>query len=670
MATSANGHEPIPLDIDDGTGLRVVYGEFLRQEKFTRDLFEGYDKIRILTYTASLKTVIGMLDEHSFDEFECVFGFVGTLGKFSEIIAVQQFVKEGSHAAIMGLQDERHVRILEQIHSGRASFRVLRKGISHTKLYLLSSSTDDRRRVVTGSANLSEQAFSGNQAEEIVVFDNQDDAWEYYNKKFNQIRDSASDEIPLPEERIKTAKIDFSDVPVLNEPVRVVVAPPTDTEERESIVDHVERVQEVAKFLEPRIASVLPSMRNGKQTITPKHLQAVKEMRLVKSADEADHKWFSIDRAERTAELTGDPFPLEWDGECVKTDAQLILEYFKNYEDAFEFKSDVPGLQSDYFKLMSWLYFSPFMCDMRSLAQAKGKDVIRYPSFAIVHGKSNCGKTSLIETLMMSMFGEKYERVNLKFTTTQLRSIQQAYRRFPVVLDDVGKKPFNEHRPDVIKNEMPLPVLEYPGFILSMNKDNDSFRDEVVKRSFMVYTTAALPNHDEELRISFSDRIKEIRELLTGHLYRRYLQEVMGRLEREQLPGDWLALSSGVLSSIILDSMDQQQPDWCRETTYLEYAATKYNRIRARLRNLLSESARGATLGGSTTEAWNIEGDRIVVLEETNSFGRRPFRWDAVPDYLIDENACVGGKTVLYAESLEDFIEQDLRYTRPWWKPW
>ena len=63
-------------------------------------------------------------------------------------------------------------------------------------------------------------------------------------------------------------------------------------------------------------------------------------------------------------------------------------------------------MQRDYFILWSWFYFSPFICDMRSRALLLGEDVVRYPSFAIVFGKSNCGKTTLVDTLMTSMFGK------------------------------------------------------------------------------------------------------------------------------------------------------------------------------------------------------------------------------------------------------------------------
>ena len=77
-------------------------------------------------------------------------------------------------AAIMGLKDEGHSHILSEVRLGRARFRVLRQSIAHAKLYLLEDSASGRTRVIIGSANLSERAFSWLQPETLVKFD--DDA--------------------------------------------------------------------------------------------------------------------------------------------------------------------------------------------------------------------------------------------------------------------------------------------------------------------------------------------------------------------------------------------------------------------------------------------------------------------------------------------------------------
>ncbi len=655
------------LDLDDGVGLRVVSAQFLDEQKFNWDLFNGYDSLRVLTYSASIKAIVRMLDTYSFTSFECVFGYESILHDIKDILSFQKVVVGDTRAAIMGLKDERHIHILEKVQMGQAQFRVLRKYIAHAKLYLLSN-INGHTRVIIGSANLSERAFSGNQPETLVKFDDDEKAWHHYNRMFDEIRNSASDEIPLPKDRISKAEIEISETPVMADASTTLVIEAPSAEETEVTAPiQVSRIEKVVAAIGPRISAAIPAMRNGTQRITPEIKRVISRISLVKSAEEADTRYLSFDRTNRSAMLSGEPFPLEWNADSVRVDATLLLDYFKNYEGAFE--GNVARLQQDYFSLMAWLYFSPFICDTRSLALLQDSDVIRYPSFAIIFGKSNCGKTSLVDTLMTSMFGYAHTVDKRNFTTSNLRGLQQGYKRFPVVFDDIGRRAFNNHGRDMIKDEMQPPVTEYPGFILSMNAEPQSFSDEVVKRSMMIYTTTALPPHNEELRQRLQGKIQEMRRGLTGHLYRRYLAETMDRIDDERLPDDWLALSSGVLSSIISDAIGGSSPHWCRTITWFDYAEKRYDRVKARLDNLLRASAH-AKNEGEVPNGWKIEGDKVIVWEQRDAFGRRGFDWEDVPSTLIDEEAGGGGRTVLHRASLEEFLGRGLRQLRRWWTLW
>ena len=655
------------LNLDDGSGLRVVNARFVSERQFDWSLFEGYDQLRVLTYSASVNAIVRMLDNYSFNSFECVFGYEGTLRDIKNILAFQKVVVGDTRAAIMGLKDDRHVHILKKVHEGQARFRVLRKAIAHAKIYLLSNA-NGRNRVIVGSANLSEQAFSGRQSETLVFFDDDEEAWAHYNRMYQTIRDSASDEIKLPEDRITKAEIEIPDTPVLSDiSGTLIIEAPKPAESHTTMPVQIQRVEKVAAVLAPRLSAAAPAISNGIQRITPKVKREISRIKLVKSAEEADNRYFSIDRTNRTASLSGELFPLEWDPRLVERDAKLILEYFQSYEGAFE--GDVSRLQRDYFILASWLYFSPFICDMRSLALLQDSDVIRYPSFAIVFGKSNCGKTTLVDTLMTSMFGIAHTLDKRSFTTSQLRGLQYGYKRFPVVFDDIGRNAFNRHGRDMIKNELHPDTEEHPGFILSMNAEPQSFPDEIVKRSLMIYTTTALPAHNEELRQQLQGRIQELRRTLTGHLYRRYLTEVMALFDKDRLPPDWLALSSGVISAILAESITGTPPKWLNSVTWLSYAEKRYDRVKARLKNLLRKSAY-AKGEGETPNGWTADGDRIIVWEPRDAFGRRGFDWDDVPSTLIDEDASSGGRTVLNRKSLEEFLGTRLSPERPWWKVW
>jgi hypothetical protein len=655
------------LGIDDGAGLRVVGARFLSESKFSWDFFKGYDTLRVLTYSASVDAIVRMLDRFSFTTFECVFGYQGVLRDIKDVLSFQKVVVGDTRAAIMGLKDDRHAHILDRVHQGRARFFVLRKYVAHAKLFLLSNA-DGGKRVIVGSANLSERAFSGKQPETLVAFDNDERAWQHYNRMFDRLRDDAADEIPIPEGRIVKAEIEIPDTPAISNPsTTLIIDTPSAEEVQVSAPVQILRVERVAAALAPSISAAIPSIRSGKQRITPEIKKEITRIRLVKTAAEADSRYFTLDRVNRTASLSGQRFDLQWDEGSVAIDAALILQYFGNYEGAFE--GNVPRLQRDYFTLMAWLYFSPFMCDMRSLALLRDSDVIRFPSFAIIFGKSNCGKTCLIDTLMTSMFGFVPSIEKQSFTATQLRGLQQAYRRLPVVFDDIGRRAFMTHGRDIIKDEMQPPVHEYPGFVLSMNAEPQSFPDEVVKRSLMIYTTTALPPHNEELRQRLQGKIQEMRHGLTGHLYRRYLVEVLNRIDNERLPDDWLAVSSGVLSRIISDATDSRPLGWCQPLTWLGYAEKRYDRVKARLDNLLRPGAY-ARKEGEVPNGWKIEGKKIIVWEQRDAFGRPGFEWDDVPSTLIDEESSGRGRTVLQKASTEQFLGHGLHGLRNWWIPW
>ena len=293
-----------------GPGYGWPYARFLDEKKFDWNLFEGYDQLRVLTYSASVKAIVRMLDEFTFKSFECVFGYEGTLREIKTILAFQKVVVGDTRSAIMGLKDERHVHILEKVHTGQAHFRVIRKAIAHAKLYLLSSESG-RNRVIVGSANLSTPAFSGRQPETLVAFDDDEAAWSHYNRMYDAIRNSASDEIPLPEERITTAEIEVSDTPVISDiSGSLIIEAPTSEESQVSAPVQIERIEKVAAVLGPKISAAAPAFRNGKQTITPEIKREISRIRLVKSAEEADNRYLSIDRTNRMALLSGGVVPL------------------------------------------------------------------------------------------------------------------------------------------------------------------------------------------------------------------------------------------------------------------------------------------------------------------------------------------------------------------------
>ena len=545
-----------------------------------------------------------------------------------------------------------------------------------TKLYLLENTESGKTRAIIGSANLSETAFGGRQSETLVRFDDDKHAWDHYLGMYESIRDQASDEIPLPSERVEKAEIKLQEVPVLDPTDHsTLVIDTAETEQQPGNVVHIniptqiERIEKMKAAIPPVVANIIPPPRNGKQQITRKlRRQIVKEysrIRVVQTEEEADHRELSIDRDAKTVSLFGEPFSLKSDPAAARRDANLLVEFFGNYDGTFEGGMGVERLQRDYFILWSWLYFSPFMCDMRTLAGHDG-DIFRFPSFAIVYGKPSCGKSSLIDTLMTSMFGKAYNIDKRGFTKGRLRDIQYAYKRFPAVFDDIGKPAIRNHGEDIIKDENPPLVAEYPCFVLSMNQELKAFTDQIVKRSLMIYTTTALPSYKESLRHELHLKIQEVRRGLSTHFYREYLKRILVRLDEVPKPGDWLEFSSTVLSGVIADLLDGSSPKWCAPIKWNEYADKRHERVKAQVEHLLRPTTRMKKEGGLPT-GWILEGDKVIVIEQTDTFGRREFDWENVPSTLIDDNASVGGRTVLNRPELEEFLGAQLNRRRNGW---
>ena len=664
-------NEPIQnrLDFNDAQsaaeqGLKVVRAQFDGVEPFSWNMFDGFDRIRVLTYSVSTPMIVRMLDRFSFRHFECVFGYEGGLGRFADVVAFQQFLINQVRDSALQLEDERQRLIFERIQDGKAQFYVVKHQIAHAKLYLLETDNEARFRVIVGSANLSERAFGGKQPETLIVFDDDPRAWEHYSREYDAIKETASDRIDVPVD-LRSAEISFVETPVLQDPGLTVFQTPA--VEDLTLPQVVHKVEELAVPID-RVVSPQVPRENGRYLVTPAVKAEIKRMRWQKGQQENDETRptsLTIHQESRQVSLSGAHMPLETDAEGLRQSAEAIVEYFNNYE--LGFVGDVPRLQRDYFTFMSWLYISPFICDLRTCAVVRGGNVFHYPSFAIIYGKSNCGKTSLVDTLISSMFGHPSTVQKDNFTRRTLRGLQQNYKRFPVVFDDISRRRFTDHGLDIVKDENLPPVKEHPCFVLSMNAEPQSFPDEVVKRCLMIYTNTSLPTHKHALADRLHTSVEDIRSRLTTDLYRQYLATVMDSLDTTPEAEDILKLSSGTICSLLDEYMEGPLPEWCRPVSWEQYADRRYERPARRLAALLAPENYRRNVGEGE-QGWTLQEDTVVVWEKADAFGRTSIKGE-IPDFLYDDTSSVGDTFVLWREQSEEFL--GTKIVRPGFKwPW
>ena len=661
---STNGQVGLRLTDSDSLTrrerLNTVYAKATDVGEFDRDeLFGGFTKIKALTYTSSIPMIVSLVDDFEFDQFECVFGHGGILSRGADaILSFQSVVDEKLNRGFVGvggIADERLQALYERNAQGSVRFFVVKDAIAHAKIYLLESKS--RTRVIVGSANLSETAFSGRQAETLVVFDDDDVAWSHYTAQYEAVKDMSSSEVPLRQKPLVADIAPIQETPALQgitEPGDQVelYVPPENNGEREfgahQVLSQVQRVISVRK-------SSMTGVKPDKNDRVKINHETRREMIRISTANKKvgeNPLWLSFD-GESFIYSDGE-FDLRPDIEQVREDVAAWIEFFDNYNNGFA--GDVPRLQQDYFTFMCWFYFAPLMCDIRNIAIRRNQYSFDTPIFAVLYGESNCGKSVLLQTLMESMFGSfKFVETQF-FTKTNLRGLQTEFKRFPIVFDDVGRERFNRHAGEAVKDEN-IPAAEYPCFALSMNADTKNFQPEIVKRCLMVYTRTSLPGNDTVARRELKRSVTNISERMSTSLYREYLRRVLDRLDAmdddAKQSVDVLELSSAVLCELIEEfkPTDSRLPPWCKSISLDDYQTRAWERPKMIMRNMLNRD-NYTTDRRPSAGRWTLSGDLLIY--GVPIMGSRQIR-DDIPAWILEETATVTGQLALKSAAVEAF---------------
>ena len=674
MDTQQNFAFDDPYSRTQSDALEVVYACAQRSERFNREsLFGGFSAMRALTYTPSIPMILGLLRDFNYEDFECIFGHGGILSRdAADLLAFQTIVDEKLNKGfigVKGLSEERRKILYDRATKEKARFYVVKDTIAHAKIYLLEG--DELQRVIVGSANLSETAFSGRQAETLIVFDNDEAAWEHYCRQYNAVRDIASSRVPVREKFIPAELMPIEETPVLkevensSEGISIYVPSEQKSELDVSVPQVLSQVERIKPVRRQALADIR-SDRKGNIKFTPNIIKQMTRIITSRHENEGPKTYLSYNGGAFT--LSGNGMSLDADLSQVCSDVGAWLEFFGNYENGFV--GDIPRLQRDYFTFMCWFYFSPLMCDLRNAALRQNRFSFDQPMFAVLYGQSNCGKSSLIETLMASMFSHPKIVETQSFTRSNLRGLQEAYKRFPVVFDDVTRERFSRHAPEIIKDEA-IHYSEYPCFALSMNADARSFLPEIVKRCLMIYTRTSLPGDNPTARRILQRSVASIRDRLTTALYRSYLQHILAEMDAlreskgpEGYDVDALELSSTVLCRIFKENLPPgtKMPDWCSPMTLSEYQGRAFERPRLVLNSLL-HSDKFSRERKPAAGSWTISGDMVIVAVDVMASSRTK---SDIPDWILDDTASVSDQIVLKLNLLEEFLGKRIRRRHRW----
>lgn len=593
-----------PLEAESAA-LDLVFARWAGHRRTNwRGLFEGYHRLRVLTYSAGVGMILELTDR--FKDVEIVFGSERVLSRrFAAMVNLTGFaqyydLKEAlvdnrclSEALAEHLGNA-HAALLPRVADGSLRFRLLRGAPSHEKLYLLEAPCG-ATRVIAGSANLSTAAFTGDQRETVLVFDDDGEAFAHYAASYERDWAQAAPVEAAQIERARHSGLRLEDAPLVRHVLdRGIVVQEDAAAPREARSGAWSREALTQAEREGRrLAAVeLPRDRRGRTLFNAdtlkRMLAQVRNQPLQPEAGDRPPR-VALDLDVPDMHLEGRNLLTPSNPERAAADANLLVDYYAGFEE--HFRGDVLGAIHAYWALMVWLYASPFVSFLRRAAVLNNRIVYLYPHAAVVYGKSGAGKSQFIKTVQLSMYGLFRPVAAAEFTRTMFRGLRTQAGVFPIVVDDIQQRRFTDHAVEVIKDdfycEAPAPVV-----ILSANQDLKSIDTEIAKRCVVCHLDVSVPP-----KAAFADnRVRRVQENLGTDLYRSYVLRMLPRVRalRAALNDpastgtevDLLHIASRELVDCFSDHLGAAPP-WARRLDIGDYVDVSQHKIQQKILDLL-----------------------------------------------------------------------------------
>ena len=578
------------------------------------ELFEGFSTLKAITFSSGINFVGKLID--MFEESEIIFGCENVMSfTFQEIMAFQSKLIDKIRNSKGNVKD----KILAKIDSGKAHFYVAKAQLSHEKIYLLSAG-DGRKRVIMGSANMSFNAFSGRQRENICYVDG-DEAYDWYLDVFNNLKDGSTSEISHKALVLSNIEENIEMLPISEEI----------TVKKALVIEPVAELSEDVKFildthnLANTLTPMMPNIdKKGKiYRISPEHIYKLKrriEDDTTKTKEQrSEYPQLVINAFESSAELNGNQLDLNPSKEEIEKDVKLFVKYMEGYNN---FHGEYRDMQYRYFEFANWFFCSPFMATMRDMAARYDLNNLPYPAFGLVYGKSKAGKTSFLETLLKMMIGQKPSIAAHEFTRSSIDALKKTVKGAPIIVDDMVNTRFNQHAIETIKTDnfgIDEHLLHYPAVIISANEDVKAVSSEVIRRTVICKAEAGLTNTE----VMKSNIVKSVQKEIGTAFYREYLRRMFVvlsdlleemKLDDADVAPDILKYSSEIIVDIIKEY--SELPEYIRKLSLEDY---------------FSEQVTGKSVIKAICSAWKTSKRSFKVDSKNNEL-----RYNAAATYEAD----------------------------------
>ena len=355
----------------------VVQADFVAATPMTWvALFSGYNKIRAITFSSGINFVYQLLD--MFEKAEIIFGCEDVISNsIQDILAYQAKLMDKIRKA-GGTKKE---KLLQRVDEGTVRLFVSRNKLSHEKIYLLESD-DGKKRVITGSANMSYNAFGGIQRENIVYMDG-DRAYEWYSEIFENLKETSTDNIARSAIEIADCDENIDALPIVktaNTKKMLVIETVTNNSDDVEFILDVKKLSDKIKPIVPKEEKKTKKIILLPDTFTKMRRNIVDDNQREKEL-RAEYPELVIDVFNNAISLNGKTLDLNPSRNEIKADVDLFINYMEGYG---KFHGDYEGMQYRYFEFANWFFCSPFMGTMRDMATRFNQNKLPYPVFGLV----------------------------------------------------------------------------------------------------------------------------------------------------------------------------------------------------------------------------------------------------------------------------------------------
>ena len=568
--------------------LEVVWPAEHRSTLFTVDgVLAGFQTFKALTYTVSLPSILKLLTTQNYEFAEIVFGAEKLVRESNaeKVIALQGAIEDEiarGYIAIGGDSDPRTRQLMAWQAEGKAKFYVVAGGVIHSKLYFLER--PGLRRLLVGSANLSERAFSGRQGEVLMAYDNDPWMWGQMLRKYEAVLSLTTGLQLKPQ--IKQAHLTLvEDLPAGRE------AKSKEAEDGAVTIFHFQdtdmpgdpeyvavRAEDISSTLGEGLREHIKPLPNGAAVLHKGVLQKVNYAAAPKRPDEAS-KLHRLDRAGGRFIYDGRLVERPIDTDGIERDALLLTQFMDKFRE-FGAGSDI--LQRNYYGLWGWLYFTPFMPELaRKIHNLGGNASKEIKHLAVVYGQSNCGKSALTKYLLTSMFGPPSTFDDSCFTQSDFKARSTHVGILPLYYEDVSGGRFagrSQNQGEVIVkyyDQLVNRTSQYPCSIVTANAEAAQFSNEVRNRTFLVYTPKGIASDDDDTRRRLDKEVLPLLNRIGQDFYAEYLHRMASRLADVQDPNafDYLWESTTLIRTLLIENLreDEVLPAWAKGVTASDF---------------------------------------------------------------------------------------------------